>query len=132
MFVSVKFMPASIRTWLGVFCVALLMISCSDDDAPSTSSQPTDLYVGLIECYLCHVDEGVEKFAGSRVVSRWLNGPHGNNESITQFFQPVDLHPDNTGFPYYGFQGLGIEPDCTLVCHDQLSDGELLDDFWAG
>jgi len=130
MFVSVKSMPASIRTWLGVFCVALLMISCSDDDAPSSGGQPTDLYVGLIECYLCHVDGGVEKFTGSRVVSRWLNGPHGNDESRNEFFQPVDLHPDNTGFPYYGFQGLGIEPDCTTECHDQLGDGELLDDFW--
>ncbi len=131
MFVSVKSMPALIRTWFGIFCVALLMISCSDDDNPSTGSQPTDLYVGLIECYLCHADGSIEKFNGLQIVSKWLNGPHGNDESRNEFFQPVDLHPDNTGFPSYGFGGLGTDPDCTTECHDQLGNGELLEDFWT-
>jgi len=124
-------MPSLIRTGLSVLCAALLMISCSDDDGPSTGNQPTDLYVGMIECYLCHVDGGIEKFAGNRVVSRWLNGPHGNDESIDDDHQHIDLHPDNTGFPYYGYFGLGTDPDCTTECHDQLGDGELLEDFWT-
>ena len=116
---------------MSIFCAALLMISCGSDDRPSTGSQSTDLYVGMIECYLCHVDGGVQKFAGSRVVSKWLYGPHGNDESIDDDHQHIDLHPDNTGFPYYGQKGMGSDPDCTTECHDQLGNGELLEDFWA-
>jgi nitrate/TMAO reductase-like tetraheme cytochrome c subunit len=88
------------------------------------------LYVGIPECYLCHADGSIKKFEGKQIVSRWLNGPHGNNESRNQFFQPIDLHPENTGFPFYGFGGLGTDPDCTTECHDQIANGELLEGFW--
>jgi hypothetical protein len=131
MFVFSKSLRVPVRAWLGVFCAALLMTSCSSSDNPySGDSGPENLYVGLPECYLCHADGSIALFTGEKIVSKWLNGPHGNNESRNQFFQPVDLHPENTGFPFYGFGGLGTDPDCTTECHDQLGDGERLEDFW--
>ncbi len=127
-------LPTALKVCLAVFLLALLLISCSSSSSRSggDGQDSETQYVGIPECYLCHADGSIERFAGKQVVSKWLNGPHGNNESIDAMFQKIDLHPENSGFPYYGFQGLGAEPDCTSVCHDQLGDGELLQDFWDG
>jgi len=126
-------LQTALKGWLSVMLLAMPLMSCSSSSSPSGGDgqgQET-LYVGIPECYLCHADGSIERFAGKKVVSKWLNGPHGNNESIDEQHNRIDLHPENTGFPYYGYQGLGEEPDCTLVCHDQLGQGELLEDFWT-
>ncbi len=81
---------------------------------------------GTTECYGCHADGSLPGDAGAPVFSLWLAGPHGNNESMTESHQRVDRMPDNTGFPDFGYNGLGTDPDCTLVCHDPFGDGEQL------
>ncbi|MDX1776016.1 MAG: hypothetical protein R3297_05500 [Desulfobulbales bacterium] len=128
---TARSLPAVFKGCLAVLLLTMPLISCSSSSSrPDNSQGQETLFVGTPECYLCHADGSLERFAGKKVVSRWLTGPHGNNESRDERFQNVDLYPDNTGFPYYGFGGLGIEPDCTLVCHDQLGDGALLEGFW--
>ena len=122
--------PAGFKAWLAFLLLAMLLVSCSSGSSSDGSggNTPDNLYAGVTECYLCHSpDDAIARFAGMDIVEKWLKGPHGNNESLN----PLDQHPDYPGFPYYGFGGLGESPDCTLVCHDQLSDGELLEDFWA-
>jgi len=122
-----------LKGWSAFLLLAMPLISCSSSNSPPGDSQVSEtLYVGTPECYLCHADGAIARFAGKQIVSKWLHGPHGNNESINDDHEKIDLHPENTGFPYYGYVGLGTEPGCTTVCHDPLGDGELLEDFWAG
>ena len=128
-----KSRPAYFKAWLAVILFAVLLISCSSgsSNGGGDGDPPGSLYAGVTECYLCHYpDDAIARFSGEDIVDKWLNGPHGNDESISPAFQKYDDHPNNTGFPYYGFAGLGTSPDCTLVCHDQLGDGESLEDFW--
>ena len=130
---ATKLLLKALKTWLAVMLLAMPLISCSSSNSPPGDGEgPDTLYVGMPECYLCHADGSIARFAGKQVVSKWLHGPHGNNESIDwTILQIVDRHPDNEGLPYYGYLGLGTDPGCTTECHDQLGDGELLEDFWA-
>lgn len=87
---------------------------------------------GTPECAVCHAIPGspvqalrttksFDKAAGN--VS-WLFGPHGNYESLNSTtFQMEDRGVDNTGFPYYGFEGFGTDPECATNCHDPLGEG---------
>ncbi len=119
---------------LYLICIssALLIISgCGSNGTnsgdPVTSEQNA---IGFVECYICHADGVLARFVDRNIFSTWQNGPHGNNESIDEAHQHVDLHPDNPGFPYYGYSGIGVDPSCTLECHDQLGDGMLIEDFY--
>ena len=139
-----KSMPVALKTWLAVTMLSMLIISCSTSTPPTVVDDPPvePLVQGVAVCYLCHYpDDAIDQFAGMDIVEKWRNGPHGNNETITITHAKVDNHPDNTGYPYFvGDSGLGTDtactpgldcppvPDCTRVCHDQLGDGELLED----
>ena len=130
---AAKLLLTTLKGWLAVMLLAMPIISCSSSNTPPGDSQgPDTLYVGIPECFLCHADGSIARFAGKDVVSKWLNGPHGNNESFDADHARIDLYPENDGVPYYGYFGLGTDPGCTTVCHDQLGDGKLLEDFWAG
>jgi hypothetical protein len=73
--------------------------------------------VGMNVCTNCHAGQ----------TAQWMKGQHANFESIDpNTFTIVDNGMNNTGVPYYGFEGLGTDPNCTLVCHDQLGDGQRL------
>jgi len=124
-----KLRQAYFKAWLAVILFAVLLISCSSgsSNGGGDGDPPGSLYAGVTECYLCHFpDDAIARFAVMDIVEKWRDGPHGNNESIN----PLDQYPNYPGFPYYGFAGLGTDPNCTLVCHDQLGDGESLEDFW--
>lgn len=85
------------------------------DDLPEPDPPPEP--VGLDVCAgYCH---GVERAA-------WLAGPHGNLEAVGPTGRPLDLGLDATGFPSYGYGGLGALPTCTVACHDPLGDGARL------
>jgi hypothetical protein len=94
--------------------------------------------VGLTECFGCHADganpTGTIVFGDSDAAlangDGWLGGPHGNNETMDMAtHEHLDLSPDNEGFPFYGFHGLGEDPECSAKCHDQLGEGKLIAEF---
>jgi nitrate/TMAO reductase-like tetraheme cytochrome c subunit len=62
----------------------------------------------------------------------WLFSPHGNYESLNPATrQREDLGVDNTGMPFYGFEGFGTDPACTTNCHDPLGEGLTLANNYA-
>lgn len=149
MLYAMKSVSAVLKIWPVVILLAMLLISCSSSTPPAAgggggaTADPLD--EGVSVCYLCHYPDGAIGTipVGSEVVEKWLNGPHGNNETVTPAHTQVDNRPDNTGFPYFvGDSGLGTdsactpgidcppELNCTRVCHDQRGDGEWLEDFW--
>jgi hypothetical protein len=116
--------------------VALLLVAAmgcgggdDEDSGARTSVEVILTSVGITECFSCHADGLLAQYT-ENIFSAWLEGPHGNYESIDASHQHVDLGRDNTGFPYFGYHDLGTSADCTTECHDQLGDGLLLDDFY--
>jgi hypothetical protein len=75
---------------------------------------------GIGECYSCHAE-------GEDIFSKWLHGPHGNYEGEYH----ADNGINNEGFPSFGYNGLGSDPACTTICHDQIGDGENLAAYYA-
>ncbi|MBI3596454.1 MAG: hypothetical protein HY203_04795 [Nitrospirae bacterium] len=147
-----KFMIGSV----GVAMALLLMGGCRSstrEHAPEAAVGVSA--VGFDACYNCHADANNpasfpvafgDTAAGSggddgNVPSvgpdwrtkwnGWLNGSHGNYESWNgTTFQKFDNAPANTGFPYYGYEGLGTDPSCTTACHDPLGDGKKMAEFF--
>lgn len=123
-----------------IIAASFLLFGCGSSKKESAGEDPVGVsYVGLTTCYNCHADAnnpaGFSLVFGDSAAARaagegWLSGPHGNNESIDASHQVIDLHPNNTGFPYYGYLGLGTDPNCTTACHDQLGDGKLFENFY--
>ncbi len=120
--------------------LVVLVAACADSGHRSDQAggEP-HAGVGITQCFGCHADSnnpaGFPPVFGDSASSLgdglgWLSGPHANNETLTPTFEVVDSSPSNTGFPSYGFEGLGQVPGCTLGCHDQLGDGLLLQDFY--
>jgi len=86
--------------------------SGSKDVFSPAVSEPAAL-VGLRTCVNCHTDIGAE----------WLQGAHGNYESVDEALQKIDLGSRNTGFPYYGYSSFSTDPKCS-TCHDPLAEGK--------
>ncbi|MGA1791157.1 MAG: hypothetical protein ACMUIM_06705 [bacterium] len=108
--------------------IFLILYGCGSSREGADQVSAGIPYAGITNCFNCHADGLQAKYPVR--FSTWLNGPHGNDESIDPNHQLVDLHPENTGFPSYGYSGLGTDPACTTVCHDPLDDGLLLETFY--
>lgn len=117
-----------------------LFYGCGSGQKESSGETATGVsYVGFTVCYNCHSDSknpsGYQTVFGDSDAAKtsgegWLSGPHGNNESVDSTSTKTDLSPNNTGFPYYGYSGLGTSSTCTTVCHDKLGDGKLFENFF--
>lgn len=113
-----------------------LLSGCGGSD--SRENRAVSGNIGTAKCYACHSDianpAGLATVFGDTgsdlpQVNRaaregWLNGPHGNYESVDSSNRKVDLAQENTGFPYFGYSGLGTDPKCTTECHDPLGEGK--------
>ena len=125
-------MKTKLKTnFLGIMAItAILLTGCGGG---GDSSGDSNYYMGINYCFNCHSDivTGKTTFGDSAAAKAsgvgWMNGIHGNNESVDASYNKIDIDPDNTGFPYYGYSGLGTDPTCTLVCHDQLGDGKAIE-----
>jgi hypothetical protein len=143
---GMKMVRALFKIGLAVILPAMLLISCSSSTPPAAGGgggggTVDPLNEGVFKCYFCHYpDDAIERFAGMDIFEKWLNGTHGNNETIEPVDVKVNNHPDNFGFPYFAESSLGKaddctpgvdcseEPGCSLACHDQLGDGEWLEE----
>jgi hypothetical protein len=96
--------------------------------------------IGVTNCFNCHADAKNPAsfsvvFGDSNVVDTtatsdaegWINGPHGNNESINGSHQKVYNEGMNTGFPDYGY----FSDDTCQTCHDPLGEGRTIAKFFT-
>ncbi|MGA1844555.1 MAG: hypothetical protein ACMUIS_08340 [bacterium] len=108
--------------------LSLIFLGCGSSREGEGLVSVDIAYVGFTVCYNCHADGLQARYPA--IVSTWLSGPHANNESLDPNHRIMDLRPENTGFPAYGYEGLGTDPTCTTECHDQLGDGMLIEDLY--
>ncbi|MBF0280187.1 MAG: hypothetical protein HQM13_20475 [SAR324 cluster bacterium] len=103
---------------------AIGFAGCSVEDSgdDSISSLEGDLRtyekVGINVCTNCHYGQ----------VSQWIQGQHANVQAIDHdTHADLDLGLDSDGFPYYGYSGLGTDPESNCAsCHDPEGDGRNL------
>ena len=123
-------MPLLILKWaIFLIPVSVLFIACgvgggSENHYAGNGESVSQSGLGIAECYSCHADGAMLLNAGSsqNIFSKWLYGPHGNYEGMYH----ADNGINNEGFPSFGYNGLGSDPVCTTICHDQTGDGENL------
>jgi hypothetical protein len=96
--------------------------------------------IGTPECAVCHGIPGSplqvlrtkKSFDNAPGNVSWLFGPHGNYESLnTTTFAREDHGVDNTGIPFYGFEGFGTDPTCATNCHDPFGEGLKIESYYA-
>ncbi|MBF0286988.1 MAG: hypothetical protein HQM14_04150 [SAR324 cluster bacterium] len=109
---------------LCLLAMTLTFTNCQlgDSKDESITSLEADLNnfrnVGMDVCTNCHYGQS----------NQWLEGQHGNLNAIDHATHAdLDLGLDSDGFPYYGYNGLGTDPDnkCSS-CHDPEKDGQHL------
>lgn len=135
---------------------ALLISGCGNGRKEAPASAATGVAtIGFEQCYNCHADaknpaalsmpfgdspsgsatlalagiSGAVQTTGPDFrlpYNGWLNGPHGNYESVAGFAK-IDLAPANTGFPEYSEF---IDGTTCQACHDPLGEGKTIADFY--
>jgi len=121
--------------WSKVYAVSLVMIfaclvvagcggggggSYSGASGSASSECVTADSVGTGECYGCHADGMIAEFSGEQIFSKWLAGPHANLEGS-----------GNIGSPANSDSAYATNIATCSVCHDKLSEGSLLDCYYA-
>ncbi len=134
-----------ILVFLAALIPAILLSACGNAKKEAgeelAAGVPT---IGFTECYNCHADannpasfssafgdSGVVNPTATRDAVGWINSPHANNESWDGAnFVKTYTASMNTGFPYYGYEGLGTDPNCTTACHDPLGEGMTISEYF--
>jgi hypothetical protein len=113
------FFPESIRLISMILMPLVLLLGCGGGGggggvARSSSSSGSTSQYSITDCYNCHADGLIAKYASENIFSSWRNGPHGNYEGTSY-----------TGYPAY----IDLTSGC-LTCHDERGDGELLYSYY--
>lgn len=111
-------------TGLILILIALVFfLGCGSSKKESGGEDPVGVNnIGFIDCYNCHADGLLAKFAEEKIFSTWQGGPHGNYEGSDH----QDHGVNNDGFPNYAY----FSDETCKTCHDQLGDGLLLENFY--
>jgi len=117
--VKEDFFKGSIRLISTILVLLVLLSGCGGGGggggvARSSSSSGSTSQNSITECYNCHADGLIAKYAAENIFSLWRNGPHGNYEGAGYI-----------GYPAYS----GLTSGC-LTCHDERGDGELLYSYY--
>jgi hypothetical protein len=115
---KMKILFKSIALFTAMAIPAILFIACGGGGGGggigASSGSENSSGNSITDCYNCHADGVIAKYASENIFSTWRGGPHGNYEGGSY-----------KGDPAY----TDLDASC-LTCHDERGDGELLQAYY--
>ena len=99
------------------FIVTSVFLGCGGSTGGSNGGgSDGTAHRSITECYGCHADGLIAKYADEDIFSEWRDSSHGNYEGT-----------NDTGTPSYD----ELTSSSCNSCHDDRGDGELLENYYA-